>query len=236
MRAIQSVSIFLFPPDFTLTRNADVHFSPQGGAIPAGNALLEAFIQGSDSNTVISGFTGSTPIQSLQSALAQIHLSPVTIPGIKQNLIQSASLTFPTDIVNTGIAATSFILANPFTASINLIQVSATATFHNLTLGSIPNTDESAHPIVASGHGSVTSSSLPLNFNLDPPTIIQLLLITSQSNKVDLGPLTGLFQFVLSNPDFKPPVSFHLSHLLIKYLCHSYQGHNHCRFFSANMH
>ena len=138
MQAIQSVSTLFLLLYRTLTRDADVHFSPQGGAVPAGNALLEAFIQGSDSNTVISGFTGSTPIQSLQSALAQIHLSPVTIPGIKQNLIRSASLTFPTNIVNTGVAATSFTLANPFTASINLIQLSATATFHNLTLGQSP--------------------------------------------------------------------------------------------------
>ena len=235
MQAIQSVSTLFLLLYRTLTRDADVHFSPQGGAVPAGNALLEAFIQGSDSNTVISGFTGSTPIQSLQSALAQIHLSPVTIPGIKQNLIRSASLTFPTNIVNTGVAATSFTLANPFTASINLIQLSATATFHNLTLGSIPDTDESSHPIVASGHGSVTSSSLPLDFNLDPPTIIQLLLIMSQSNNVDLGPLTELFQFVLSNPSFKPPVSFYHLSIVVICLFHFYQGYKYCRFFASNL-
>lgn len=211
-----------------LTRVVDVHFSPQGGALSAGNTLLENFIQGTDSNTVIAGTTGSTSIQSLQSALAQIHLSPVTIPGLKDTLIKSASLTFPTDIVSTGVAATSFILANPFTASINLLQVSATATFHNLTLGEIPNVDESAHPIVAAGHGSVTSPSLPLNFNLDPSTIIQLLLITSQSNSVDIGPLTDLFQFVLSNPDFKPPVRLLISTYYRHYiqLTVFYQGYD----------
>ncbi|KAF9484474.1 hypothetical protein BDN70DRAFT_872495 [Pholiota conissans] len=184
----------------------DVHFAPQGGAVSAGNSLLEDFIQGQDTDTTISGTTESTSIQSLQSALAQIHLSPVTIPGLKDNLIKGASLSFPTDIVNTGVASTSFTLANPFTASINLLQLAAKATFHDLTLGNIPHIDTSTNPITALGHGSVTSPTLPLDFNLDPTTIIQLLLLTSSENNVDLGPLTQLFQFILSNPGFKPPV------------------------------
>lgn len=130
----------------------------------------------------------------------------MTIPGIHQNLITSASLTFPINIVDTGVATTSFTLANPFTASINLLKLGATATFHGLTLGTIPSIDASAHPIHADGHSGVTSPGLPLNFNLDPQTIIKLLLLTSQENNVDLGPLAQLFQFILANPDFKPPV------------------------------
>lgn len=185
----------------------DVHFSPQGGAITAGQALLQNFIEGINVDTTIAGSTGSTPIESLQSALSQIKLSPVTIPGIHQNLITSASLTFPTNIVSIGVASTSFTLSNPFTASINLLKLAATAKFHNLTLGTIPNTDDSANPIHADGHSQVSSPPLPLDFNLDPATIIQLLLLTSQANGVDLGPLPQMFQFVLSNPDFKPPVS-----------------------------
>ena len=135
-----------------------------------------------------------------------MRLSPVTIPGIHQNLITSALLTFPINIVDTRIATTSFTLANPFTASINLLKLGATATFHGSTLGTIPEIDASAHPIHADGHGEVTSPGLPLNFNLDPPTIIKLLLLTSQENNVDLGPLAQLFQFILANPEFKPPV------------------------------
>ncbi|KAF8894927.1 hypothetical protein CPB84DRAFT_1848428 [Gymnopilus junonius] len=185
----------------------DVHFSPQGGAVDAGQILLQNFLEGINADTTIAGSTGSTPIESLQLALSEIKLSPVTIPGIHENLITSASLTFPTNIVSTGVASTSFVLANPFTASINLLKLGATAKFHNLTLGSIPSIDDSAHPIHADGHSQVTSPSLPLNFNLDPVTIIQLLLLTSQANGVDLGPLPQMFQFVLSNPDFKPPVT-----------------------------
>lgn len=177
--------------------------------------MLQNFIQGVDSDTSIAGSTGSTPVESLQLALSQIHLSPVTIPGLRQNLVTSASLTFPVNIVNTGIASTSFTLANPFTASINLLKLGATASFHGLTLGTIPTIDASAHPIQAPGHGQVTSPALPLAFNLDPTAIIKLLLVTSQANGVDLGPLNSLFQFVLSNPDFKPPVR----HVFLTYIC-----------------
>lgn len=169
--------------------------------------MLQNFLQGVDSQTAIHGSMQSTPIESLQLALSQINLSPVTIPGIHQNLLSSVSLTFPQNIVSTGVASTSFVLANPFTASINLLKLGAVATFHGLTLGTVPTLDASAHPIHADGHSSVTSPSLPLNFNLDPRAIIQLLLVTSQQNGVSLGPIAELFQFVLDNPDFKPPAS-----------------------------
>ncbi|KAF9562767.1 hypothetical protein CPC08DRAFT_361960 [Agrocybe pediades] len=185
----------------------DVHFSPKGGAVGAGRALLENYLQGIDSVSAIAGSTDSTSVESLKLALSQIDISPVAIPAIHQNLIQSASLSFPLDIVKTGVASTSFKLANPFTASINLLKLSAKAKFHGVTLGTIPVIDASSHPIHAPGHGDVTSPGLPLLFNLDPTAIIQLLLVTSQQNGVDLGPLVQMFQFVLQNPDFKPPVT-----------------------------
>ena len=178
----------------------DVHYAPVGGAADAGRALLQNFLQGVDSATTISGSSDSTPIQSLKTALSQIHISPVTIPSLHQNLITSAALTFPIDIVKTGIASTSFSLSNPFTASINLLQVGAIATFHGLRLGTIDHVDVSSSPIHAGGHSNITSPSLPLKFNLDPITIIQLLSITAQQNNVDLGPLVQLFQIVLNNP------------------------------------
>lgn len=191
-----------FHPNFP-----DVHFAPQGGAVAAGRALLQSFLQGVNVETTIAGTSGSTPIQSLQSALSQIRLSPVTIPALNQTLIKSASLVFPLDIVKTGVAFTTFTLANPFTASINLLKLGATATFHGVVLGKINTVDASSHPIHADGHSSVTSPTLPLQFNLAPLAIIQLLTVASQENGVNLGPLTQLFQFIIANPDFKPPVS-----------------------------
>jgi hypothetical protein len=142
----------------------------------------------------------------LEPALAQIDLSPVTIPALHQNLIGSASLEFSTDIVQTGVASTTFTLANPFTASINLLEVTAIATYHNLTIGAINHVDMSANPIHADGHSNITSPVLPFNFNLDPLTIIALITTSAQEHGVDLGPLTSLFQLFIDNPSFHPPV------------------------------
>jgi hypothetical protein len=162
--------------------------------------LLQNFLQGLDSTTTILGSSDSTSIQSLKPALSQIRLSPVTVPSIHQNLITGTSLTFPIDIVKTGIASASFSLSNPFTASINLLQVGAIATFHGLRLGVIDHVDISSSPIHAGGHCNITSPSMPLKFNLDPLIIIQLLEITAQQNHVDLGPLVELFQIIQNNP------------------------------------
>lgn len=186
----------------------DVLYSPQGSAeIAAGQAMLENYLQGINSSTTIFGTVDSTPIDSLKLALSEIKFSPVTIPALHQNLITTASLEFPVNIVQSGIATTTFTLLNPFTASINLLKVSAKATFNNLTVGSIDNVDRSSDPISAPGHTNVTSPSLPLEFNLDPYTIIEMISVSAKEHGVDLGPLTQLFQLVINNPSYKPSVN-----------------------------
>ncbi|EIW82896.1 hypothetical protein CONPUDRAFT_101346 [Coniophora puteana RWD-64-598 SS2] len=191
-----------------VTYGTDVHYSPQGGAqTAAGQLLLENYLQGVDSDTTIAGNTDSSPIDSLRTALSEISLTPVTIPALHQNLIDSASLEFPTDIVQTGIAQSTFTLANPFTASLNLITVGATAVFQNITVGKINNVDRSSDPIHADGHSNITSPSLPFEFNMNPIDIIDLIQSAAQAHNVDIGPLTELFQLVLSNPDYHPPVN-----------------------------
>lgn len=179
---------------------ADVLYKPQGSAIASGQKMLENYLQGMVSATTIQGSTDSTPIESLQLAMSNIRLSPVNIPALHQNLITTASLVFPTDIVKTGIAQTSFSLDNPFTASINLLEVTATATFGSLTLGKIDHVDRSDSPIHADGHNKIESPDIPFEFNMDPVTIIQLLLQGANNNNVDLGPLPDLFKIVTSNP------------------------------------
>ncbi|KAI0268735.1 hypothetical protein BC834DRAFT_651204 [Gloeopeniophorella convolvens] len=185
----------------------DIHFQPQGDAVPAGQALLQNYLQGIVSDTTIQGSQSSTAIDSLKVAMSDIHLTPVQVPALHQNLITSASLELPTNIVQTGIASASFVLVNPFTASINLLRVTSTVTFGPLTLGKIDNVDLSSSPVHADGHSSVTSQQLPFEFNLDPLTIIQLLLTGAQNNHVDLGPLIGLFEIVEQNPNFHPPIN-----------------------------
>jgi hypothetical protein len=116
-------------------------------------------------------------------------------------------LEFPTDIVQTGIAQSTFELVNPFTASINILTVTATAVYRNLTLGKINNVDLSSNPVHANGHSTVTSQSIPLQYNLDPATTVELLLDTSSARGVNLGPLPGLFAIALENPNFKSAIT-----------------------------
>jgi hypothetical protein len=163
-------------------------------------------LQGVDADTTIIGTTDSTPVESLQQALSQIRL-PATIPSLRRNIVTSVSLTFPTDIVSTGVASASFTLVNPFTASINMLRVSSTAHYHNLTLGTIDNVDISGDPIHAGGHSTVTSPTLPLKFNLDPLNIVEIITIAAREKNINLGPLAQMFQFIIDNPNYHPPVS-----------------------------
>ena len=168
--------------------------------------MLENYLQGVTSDTTIQGSQGSTAIDSLKVAISDLRLTPVEVPALYQNLISSANLELPTDIAQTGVAFASFTLDNPFTASINLLEVTSTVTYQQLTIGEIDHADLTSSPVHANGHSSITSPQLPLKFNLDPPTIIQLLLSGAQSNHVDLGPLIELFRIVSLNPNSRPPV------------------------------
>ena len=70
----------------------DVHFAPQGDAVALGRTLLEHDLQEIDVDTAIVSGSSATNIQSLQLALSQIHLFPVTTPALNQTLIKSVSL------------------------------------------------------------------------------------------------------------------------------------------------
>lgn len=137
-----------------------VHYQPSGGAsTAAGLVLLENFVQGISSNTIILGTSGTTPIKSLQAALGSIALG-ATIPPLLNNLITQASLSFPLDIAQTDVANAQFMLANPFTASINLLSVITDATYQGINLGQIKVTSLNP-PISAPGHTLITSPTLP---------------------------------------------------------------------------
>jgi hypothetical protein len=178
-----------------------VHYAPQGSAVPIGQLMLANYLQGIISATTIAGNQGTTNIISLQTALSEIVLSPVNIPPLHQNLISSANLVFPTNIVQTGLASVQFALANPFTASINLLKLTATATYENFFIGKINNLDLTSNPIHANGHSNITSSPEPFEFNLDPINLINFLLTLSREKNVNFGPLPPLFNNVLQNPN-----------------------------------
>ncbi|KIJ38952.1 hypothetical protein M422DRAFT_258368 [Sphaerobolus stellatus SS14] len=179
--------------------STDVHFQPQGSAVSNGQLLLENFLQGVNSNTVIVGTSSTTQVDSLIPALEQITLN-ANIPALHQNLITATNIVFPLNILSTGIAAVTVNLANPFTASINILVLQATASFGGVTLGTVPKVDASASPVHAAGHSNITTPSLPLAFNLDPTAIITLISTRAAQKSIDVGPLAQLFPLALAHP------------------------------------
>lgn len=168
--------------------------------------MLENYLQGVASDTTIQGSQESTVIDSLKVAISDLRLTPVEIPALHQNLISSAALVLPTNIAQTGIAYASFTVDNPFTASISILEVTSTVKYEQLTIGKIDHADLTSSPVHANGHSNITSPQLPFKFNLDPVTIVQLLMSGAQNNYVDLGPLTELLKVVVQNPEYHPPV------------------------------
>ncbi|GAA5897781.1 hypothetical protein JCM8208_000260 [Rhodotorula glutinis] len=187
----------LLIPDENLL-GTEVRYMPQGGAVAVGKVLLENFIQGIVSDVAIVGTPNTTPYGSLQKALGTISIQ-TSIPPIYQLLITKASLSFPVDIADTGIAEASFDLSNPFTASINLQGVVARATYQTFYLGQInqPTLDPE---ISAAGGKNITSRKLPFELTDDPKFLINFLIAVAQANGVDLGILLPEFQYVLSLP------------------------------------
>lgn len=153
---------------------------PSGSDLDEIDKLFSQYVSGLnqtlnvDGNYVEPGGEGTAEVEWLSTAFKTLELN-VTLPGLQATLITAASLTFPTDIVQTGIAEATFTLSNPFTAGLNVIEVTANTTFRDLFLGEIDHVDVSSDPIHADGHSNVTSQELPFNFNLDPTTIIRLL-------------------------------------------------------------
>ncbi|GJN94719.1 hypothetical protein Rhopal_007810-T1 [Rhodotorula paludigena] len=185
--------LLLVPDENVL--GTEVRYAPQGSAVAVGQVLLENFIQGIVSNVSIVGTPDTTPYGSLQTALGSISIQ-TSIPPIYQLLITEASLSFPIDIADTGIAEATFDLSNPFTASINLQGVIANATYQSFFLGRInqPTLD----PVISAGGGrNITSRKLPFELTDDPKFLIQFLIAVAQANNVDLGILLPEFQYVL---------------------------------------
>ena len=173
-----------------------VHYMPEGSAQPVGQLLLENFVQRIVSTTTIIGTTDTTPIDSLKEALSTIRLV-TDIPPLEQNLIPSARLELPTDVSSTGVGITYATLVDPFTASINVESLVATAVYPigNLDIGVInqPNLNP---PLSVSGHTQAVLPGLPLQLNIDPRALIRLIEATANNQSVNLGPLTDQFSCV----------------------------------------
>ncbi|KAK0546638.1 hypothetical protein OC846_005187, partial [Tilletia horrida] len=174
-----------------------LRYDPSGAAATAaGTQVLENYIQNVTSVVQVEGYSGSTPIASLQQALGGISLR-TDIPSLGKLLIVATSLEIPDNIGTTFIADATFTLANPFTASIVLYSVNAVASYDGITLGSI-NADLSNNPITAPGHQTITSRDLPFKFTNNILDIINFLIARADDTNINLGPLVPLFGYLPS--------------------------------------
>ncbi|SCV70806.1 BQ2448_3568 [Microbotryum intermedium] len=184
-----------------------VHYQPSGGAATAaGQRLLENYIQNVQSATVILGTDTTTPIASLQAALKTIALN-TNIPALDQLLITQAALTFPINIGQPGVTANAKVtLANPFTASINIINVVTNASYDGIMLGAV-NAENLNPRISAPGKTTIVSQNLPFTLNTDVKSLIRFVEAAAAANGVNLGPLLPQFAYVLGLSDTSTSVT-----------------------------
>ncbi|KAM3579635.1 hypothetical protein VKS41_008087 [Umbelopsis sp. WA50703] len=180
-------------PNLTLLRGvnnvtAQALFNPKGTT--QGQNLLTTFVAGKDNNVGIAGYSNSTAIQSLAYAFGNVSLASV-LPGLKSQLIQSASLVVLPNTVQTTVAGTSVTIANPFSAGLSITQVKAAVTYAGMPVGNI-DADISSNPIVVGGKATTPSPSIPIEMNLAPASVALLLRENAQSAGLDLQPIDAL--------------------------------------------
>ncbi|CAG8557724.1 10486_t:CDS:10 [Ambispora leptoticha] len=166
--------------------NAVVNFSPKAADVSVALNLLTNFLEGVDQNVSISGSENSTPIESLQEAFAGISLN-TKFPGNKKPLLVSTSLGFNKDTLTTGNATGSVTLSNPFSASITLLTINSNVTFKGIPLATI-NIPKLPKPITIPGKvTNFVTKPLPIKLNLDPLTILRVIISLFDVNPSDIG-------------------------------------------------
>lgn len=182
-----------------------INYMPIGAQnVASGQLLLENYVQNVTSDAVVQGNSQTTPIPSLLQGLSGITLDAAIPPLFKLIVIQ-ARLVVPRDIAQTSIAQASVMIANPFTATINIINLNAQAVYQGIVIGNI-NQDLTSNPIVAPGKVTSQSQDVPITLDLDPKVLIRFITAAAATAGVSLGPLPPFFQQVLDLPDTRTTI------------------------------
>ncbi|CAD6973942.1 unnamed protein product [Tilletia controversa] len=167
-----------------------LRFAPQGNsAVTAGREVLENYVANQTSTVSVVGSRDATDIDSLKQALSGINLD-AAVPALNKLLIVATRLIIPADVAQTSQALVTFTLDNPFTATINLFKIMATATYQGILLGTI-NADLQ-NPVTAPGKQQVTSEQLPFELTRNLNDLVKFIILAGQNSGTDLGPLPGL--------------------------------------------
>ncbi|KAJ1982683.1 hypothetical protein H4R34_001620 [Dimargaris verticillata] len=180
-------------PDLTLERNQTVT-KAQGKFKPndsdAGKAMLGNFINGQTTDITVTGFDGTTSVESLKAGLSKLRMQ-ATIPGLPTTLIPKVRLSIPEDALKTGTAKSGFTVANPFASNIAVATIQATVSANGETLGEMA-ADVSGSPMAVNGKSSADSPDLPLKMHLSAESLSELLLSNAQRAGVDASQFQAL--------------------------------------------
>lgn len=163
-------------------------FDPKSSSV--GQNLLSSFVMGQNNEVMISGYDGSTAIQSLATAFSAITLT-TTLPGLTSSLVQGSKLTVNEDSATTGVVTVQVSIANPFTAGLSITSVKSAVTYKGMPVGNIDQ-DISSNPIVIGGHSTAQSSPLSMTMNVEPASVALLLRELAVSANMDTRALDAL--------------------------------------------
>ena len=161
-------------------------FSPK--VSPYGYETLNRYVSGQDTPVNISGFEGSTPIDSLVPAFSAMRIN-TTLGGLKTQLVQQASLVVLNSTGITDDVAHSIVsLNNPFSAGLQITHISSNVTMHGIFVAQI-DTDLD---FSAAGKAVTPSPNIPLHLNLYPPDMFALVRALALQAGEDVRPLDGI--------------------------------------------
>lgn len=114
-----------------------------------------------------------------------------TLPGLKSDLLQSASLTvLSTTGVQDSIAHVQVKMTNPFTADLQITSIQSNVSAHGINLGSI----ESTTKFTSQGKSTINSPDMDLAMNLDPSSIFSLLRALAVDGGMSTEQIDGIME------------------------------------------
>ncbi|CAG8491085.1 2593_t:CDS:2 [Paraglomus occultum] len=167
--------------NFTLDRGSNTrqiitNFAPQGAdAIAAGRTLLDNFILGKTNTVAIQGSAKSTPITSLQQALATLNLS-TDLPGLQtdQPIIVRARFAISLGTLFNQKGTASIDAYNPLDTTMKFLHIKASITVKGTVIGNMDQ-DLTGDPVVIPPKQVVTTKDFDMNLIIGPTAIDSLL-------------------------------------------------------------
>ncbi|SPO25553.1 uncharacterized protein UTRI_03023_B [Ustilago trichophora] len=197
-----------------LVRNADIPQGPITLPVEAqlklnsdiGRRLIKDFLTmgGPAIQAQAHGTSRSTAYGSLNPAVSTLAFG-ASVPRLNETLVTQAKLIVPPNVDKRLIVAATFILHNPFSATITVLHAKASATsLSGVLLG---NVDADVN-MVANGHSTQTSPQFPVRVNTNLGAIIGFFEDQARANNVDLGPLLPLIEPLKSRPNLDSSVAY----------------------------